>query len=63
MGPSMGDSFTLERHACTVPGCRGFLLFFVDATSVQPGERARARCESCGRLHVLRPDGHTELAR
>ena len=62
MGGSVGDSYTLERHPCVVPGCRGFLLFFVDAASVRPGERSRARCERCGRPHVLRPDGRTELA-
>jgi hypothetical protein len=57
----MGDSFTLERRACVAPGCNGYLLFFVDATSVRAGERARAQCERCGRLHILRPDGSAEV--
>jgi hypothetical protein len=57
----MGDSFTLERRACSAPDCSGVLLFFVDAASVRRAERSRTSCEKCGRQYILRPDGNVEV--
>ncbi len=58
----MGDSFTLERRACSAHDCPGHLLFFIDAASVRRlGERSRASCDKCGRQYVLRPDGKVEV--
>jgi len=62
MGHS-GTSFSVEARPCVAEECTGIITFFLGegVDQLETGQRASARCETCGRINILWRDGSRTL--